>query len=93
METVIEIQHLKKHFGSLEVLNDINFSVQKGEVVTVIGSSGSGKSTMLRCINMLETPSGGSILSWERHFRQRRRCQSVPFPGRDGVPELQPLQQ
>ena len=62
METVIEIQHLKKHFGSLEVLNDINFSVQKGEVVTVIGSSGSGKSTMLRCINMLETPSGGSIL-------------------------------
>ena len=62
METVIEIQHLKKHFGSLEVLNDINFSVQKGEVVTVIGSSGSGKSTMLRCINMLETPSGGNIL-------------------------------
>ena len=44
------------------MLNDINFSVQKGEVVTVIGSSGSGKSTMLRCINMLETPSGGSIL-------------------------------
>ena len=62
MEKIIEIQHLKKHFGSLEVLNDINFSVQKGEVVTVIGSSGSGKSTMLRCINMLETPSGGSIL-------------------------------
>ena len=64
METVIEIQHLKKHFGSLEVLNDINFSVQKGEVVTVIGSSGSGKSTMLRCINMLETPSVEAISSF-----------------------------
>ena len=50
METVIEIQHLKKHFGSLEVLNDINFSVQKGEVVTVIGSSGSGKSTLLNLL-------------------------------------------
>ena len=71
METVIEIQHLKKHFGSLEVLNDINFSVQKGEVVTVIGSSGSGKSTMLRCINMLETPSGGEILFHGKNIAER----------------------
>ena len=71
MEKIIEIQHLKKHFGSLEVLNDINFSVQKGEVVTVIGSSGSGKSTMLRCINMLETPSGGEILFHGKNIAER----------------------
>lgn len=62
METIIEIQHLSKSFGANEVLKDINFSVQKGEVVCIIGSSGSGKSTLLRCINLLERPSGGQII-------------------------------
>lgn len=62
METIIEIQHLRKSFGSHEVLKDINFSVRKGEVVSIIGSSGSGKSTLLRCINLLEKPTGGAIL-------------------------------
>ena len=46
MEHVIEISHLKKSFGALEVLKDINFHVDRGEVVTIIGASGSGKSTM-----------------------------------------------
>lgn len=62
METIIQVQHLKKHFGSLQVLNDIDFEINKGEVVTIIGSSGSGKSTLLRCINLLEIPDGGKIL-------------------------------
>lgn len=62
MESIIQIQHLKKHFGQLEVLHDIDFDVHKGEVVTIIGSSGSGKSTMLRCINLLERLDGGHIL-------------------------------
>jgi putative lysine transport system ATP-binding protein len=62
MEKVIEVRHLSKSFGSNEVLKDINFSVNKGEVVCIIGSSGSGKSTLLRCINLLEKPSGGEIL-------------------------------
>ncbi|HHV37863.1 MAG TPA: amino acid ABC transporter ATP-binding protein [Tepidimicrobium sp.] len=62
MEKVIKIQHLRKSFGTNEVLKDINFSVDKGEVVCIIGSSGSGKSTLLRCINLLETPSGGQII-------------------------------
>ena len=62
MEKVIEIQHLSKAFGSHEVLKDIDFSVKKGEVVSIIGSSGSGKSTLLRCINILEEPSGGQII-------------------------------
>lgn len=62
MEKVIEIKHLNKSFGQHEVLRDVNFTVNKGEVVCLIGSSGSGKSTLLRCINLLETPSGGEII-------------------------------
>lgn len=62
MENLIEIQHLNKSFGNHEVLRDIDFSVDKGEVVCIIGSSGSGKSTLLRCINLLEKPTGGKIL-------------------------------
>ncbi|MBO4734690.1 MAG: amino acid ABC transporter ATP-binding protein [Clostridia bacterium] len=59
---MIEIKHLKKVFGENVVLKDIDFSISKGETVSVIGSSGSGKSTMLRCVNLLETPTGGEIL-------------------------------
>lgn len=62
METIIQIQHLQKHFGNLKVLNDVDFDIRKGEVVTIIGSSGSGKSTMLRCVNLLERMDGGHIL-------------------------------
>ena len=62
MEEIIQMQHVKKHFGNLEVLHDINLSIHKGEVVTIIGSSGSGKSTMLRCINLLERIDDGQIL-------------------------------
>ena len=62
MENIIEIRGLKKHFGQLEVLNDIRFGVAQGEVICLIGASGSGKSTLLRCINLLETPDAGEIL-------------------------------
>ena len=62
MERIIDIKHLSKSFGSHEVLKDIDFSVNKGEVVSIIGSSGSGKSTLLRCINLLEKPTGGEII-------------------------------
>ena len=62
MEPIIEVKHLKKSFGDLEVLHDIDFTVSKGEVVTIIGASGSGKSTFLRCLNILETPNGGSVM-------------------------------
>lgn len=63
-EPIIEINHLKKSFGDNVVLKDIDFTVNKGEVVSIIGSSGSGKSTLLRCINLLETPTSGEI-----HYR------------------------
>ncbi len=62
MENLIEIQHLSKSFGEHEVLKDIDFTVNKGEVICIIGSSGSGKSTLLRCVNLLEKPSGGQII-------------------------------
>lgn len=61
MERILEIRHLKKSFGSNQVLTDINFSVDKGQVVCIIGSSGSGKSTLLRCLNLLELPTSGEI--------------------------------
>ena len=62
MEKIIELINLKKSFGDHEVLRDINLTLNRGEIVSVIGSSGSGKSTMLRCINLLEEPTSGEIL-------------------------------
>ena len=61
-ETILEIKNLKKSYGKNEVLKDISLSVKEGEVISIIGSSGSGKSTFLRSINLLESPSGGEIL-------------------------------
>ena len=59
---ILDVQHIRKSFGKTEVLKDISFSLEKGQVVSIIGSSGSGKTTLLRCLNFLETPSGGRIL-------------------------------
>lgn len=58
---MIRTVNLSKHFGSLVVLKEITTEIRKGEVISVIGPSGTGKSTFLRCLNLLETPSGGSI--------------------------------
>ncbi|WP_207744275.1 amino acid ABC transporter ATP-binding protein [Clostridium cuniculi] len=68
MERIIEVKHLSKSFGDHKVLRDIDFSVNKGEVVCIIGSSGSGKSTLLRCINLLEKPTGGEIIYNEENI-------------------------
>ncbi len=57
----LEVQNLCKRFGSNEVLKGINLTAHKGDVVSIIGSSGSGKSTFLRCINLLETPTSGDV--------------------------------
>ena len=61
-ETILTISHLRKDFGSNQVLKDVDFQVEKGDVTCIIGASGSGKSTLLRCINLLETPTSGEIL-------------------------------
>ncbi|MCX6234478.1 MAG: amino acid ABC transporter ATP-binding protein [Bacteroidetes bacterium] len=58
---MIRVRHLSKHFGELVVLKDINTDIRHGEIVSIIGPSGTGKSTFLRCLNLLETPTGGSI--------------------------------
>ena len=61
-EVLIQVQDLKKAFGKLEVLRGISTEIKKGEVVVVIGPSGSGKSTFLRSLNLLEVPTGGTVL-------------------------------
>lgn len=61
-ETIISVKGLQKHFGKTSVLKGIDAEIYKGDVVCVIGSSGSGKSTFLRCLNLLETPTAGNIL-------------------------------
>ncbi len=61
-DKILEVRHLSKSFGTQKVLRDIDFSVSKGNVISIIGASGSGKSTLLRCINLLETPTSGEIL-------------------------------
>ena len=61
-EAILQVNHLSKAFGSNVVLRDIDFTVNKGDVISIIGASGSGKSTLLRCINLLETPTSGEIM-------------------------------
>lgn len=58
---LLEVKNIKKSFGKTEVLKEISFSLEKGEVLSIIGSSGSGKTTLLRCLNFLETPDKGTI--------------------------------
>ena len=59
---VLEVKNIKKNFGPVEVLKGLDFSMEKGEVLAIIGSSGSGKTTLLRCLNFLETPDEGQIV-------------------------------
>ena len=61
-DNIITIKHLKKHYQALPVLLDINLEVNRGDVISIIGASGSGKSTFLRCLNLLEIPDHGEIL-------------------------------
>lgn len=68
-ESLLSFVHLGKSFGDLAVVKDVSFDVHKGECVAIIGSSGSGKSTMLRCINRLEEPSSGTILFHGKDIR------------------------
>lgn len=70
-EEILRVSHLSKSFGANEILRDIDFSVEKGDVISIIGASGSGKSTLLRCINLLETPSSGEVIYHGRNVAGR----------------------
>ena len=59
---MISIRHLEKSYGNVTPLKDVNAEIHQGDVISVIGPSGTGKSTLLRCINMLETPTAGQII-------------------------------
>ena len=59
---MIDVINLKKDFNHVQVLKDINVTVNKGDIMVVLGPSGSGKSTFLRCLNCMEDPTGGSII-------------------------------
>lgn len=61
-ETLLQMNHIRKHFGDLHVLEDISIEVHRGEVVSIIGPSGSGKSTLLRCATLLEKMDGGDLI-------------------------------
>ena len=70
-DMILQVKHLSKSFGTHEVLRDIDFSVSKGDVISIIGASGSGKSTLLRCINLLENPTAGQILYHDEDVLRR----------------------
>ena len=59
--SLLDVNNLQKSFGNTEVLKDISFDLEQGETLSIIGSSGSGKTTVLRCLNFLETPDSGTI--------------------------------
>ena len=69
MQTLLKVENLYKSFGDIEVLHNINFEINKGDIVVIIGPSGSGKSTFLRCLNFLEKPTNGKILLNEKEMK------------------------
>ena len=66
---LLEVKNIQKSFGKTKVLKDISFTLEKGQVLVIIGSSGSGKTTLLRCLNFLETPDAGQILVNDKVLR------------------------
>ena len=88
--SLVELTDIRKRFGAVEVLKGISLTLEKGEIVAVIGRSGSGKSTMLRCINGLEkVQSGRIVVDGIDVTAPKRRSQSPAPARRHGVPELQ----
>ena len=85
-EPALEVLDLHKRFGSLEVLKGISLAARDGDVISIIGASGSGKSTFLRCLNLLEAPDAGEIRLGRRDDRAeaqaRRRSASPRTRGR-----------
>lgn len=77
---ILEINHIRKRFGEIQVLNDLSLSVEEGQVVSIIGPSGSGKSTLLRCATLLETMDGGDLAYLGRYAAREQNGKSVYAP-------------
>ena len=77
---LLEINHMKKSFGELEVIKDFSLTVKEGEVVSIIGPSGSGKSTILRCATLLEQMDDGELMYMGQHAAKSENGKSVYAP-------------
>ena len=89
-DNIITIKHLKKHYQALPVLLDINLEVNRGDVISIIGASGSGKSTFLRCLNLLEIPDHGEILYCNKNIFKEElsvKCKNLYYEN----PKYDPL--
>ena len=85
-EGIIRTEGLVKNFGSLKVLRGIDFSIRKGEVVSIIGPSGGGKSTFLRCLNLLEEPTGGAVyFEGENISAKKKKSETAKYRRRIGM--------
>ena len=95
---MIKVSHLKKNFGDLEVLKDINLTVKRGEKLVIIGPSGSGKSTLIRCMNYLEEPTAGEVyinnqrLTHKNRGEMARKYSSMVFQQFNLYPHMTVLQ-
>lgn len=98
MPDMVKVEHLKKNFGDLEVLKDINLTVKEGEKLVIIGPSGSGKSTFIRCINYLEEPTAGTVsiagaeVTKKNHLEMAKRYSSMVFQQFNLYPHLTVLE-
>ncbi len=97
---VLQVNNLSKSYGKTQVLKDVSFSLEAGQVLAIIGSSGGGKSTLLRCLNFLETPNAGEILvngkpltgGTEEQIRQNRLHFGLVFQNFNLFPQYTVLQ-
>ena len=85
---VFVMQNARKAFGALEVLKGVSLKVEKGEVVSIIGPSGGGKSTMLRCATLLETMDSGTRGKRQKRLRRKSRARAGAAAVRAGVPAV-----
>lgn len=98
MADMVKVEHLKKNFGDLEVLKDINLTVKEGEKLVIIGPSGSGKSTFIRCINYLEEPTSGKVtiagteVTKKNRLEMAKKYSSMVFQQFNLYPHLTVLQ-
>jgi octopine/nopaline transport system ATP-binding protein len=76
----LEVKGLRKSFGNLEVLKGVSLTARQGDVISIIGASGSGKSTMLRCINFLEVPDAGEVVIGGELIQTKKRRDGTRVP-------------